>query len=196
MDKNFVKLSKLLSLILRHKPQVIGLSLDENGWAEVDQLVALSRQHRIPFTQEIIEEIVRTNDKQRFAFNADRSKIRANQGHSVAVDLAIAPQRPPRQLFHGTAMQFMDAIRLQGLLPGNRQHVHLSRDEHTAANVGKRHGEPVVLRIRADAMYRAGHQFYCSDNGVWLTKAVPPEYLLLPPNVLLLQRRQQLSDRT
>jgi putative RNA 2'-phosphotransferase len=177
MNKNIVKLSKFLSLILRHQPEVIGLSLDENGWADVTQLIELANHKGTALTLPLLEEIVATNDKKRFAFNADKSKIRASQGHSITVDLALTPQQPPAYLFHGTATRFLESIRAQGLLPGSRQHVHLSADESVAMNVGQRHGKPVVLKVDSGKMAQAGYEFFLSENQVWLTATVPPEYL-------------------
>jgi putative RNA 2'-phosphotransferase len=177
MNKNIVKLSKFLSLILRHQPEVIGLSLDENGWADVAQLIELANQKGTALTLPLLEEIVATNDKKRFAFNADKSKIRASQGHSITVDLALTPQQPPAYLFHGTATRFLESIRAQGLLPGSRQHVHLSADESVAMNVGQRHGKPAVLKVYSNKMAQAGYEFFLSENQVWLTATVPPEYL-------------------
>jgi putative RNA 2'-phosphotransferase len=180
MKKNIVKYSKFLSLILRHQPEIIGLSLDENGWAEVSQLIELANKQGTALTPELLEEVVATNDKKRFAFNADKSRIRASQGHSIAVDLALVPQQPPAYLFHGTATRFLDSIRDRGLLPGSRQHVHLSEDESIAKNVGQRHGKPIVLKVRSGEMAQAGTSFFLSDNGVWLTDNVPSQYLDFP----------------
>lgn len=180
MDKHAIKLSKFLSLILRHKPQVIGLRLDANGWADVDELIELVNQHGIAISSEMLAMVVRQNDKNRFTFNADRTKIRANQGHSLDVDLELVAEPPPTILFHGTATRFLSSIRDKGLIPGSRQHVHLSAEEVNAIRVGQRHGHPVVLTIRAQAMCEAGYQFFCSQNGVWLTERVPPQYIDFP----------------
>jgi putative RNA 2'-phosphotransferase len=180
MNKNIVKYSKFLSLILRHQPEVIGLTLDENGWADVSQLIELANQQGKALTADLLEEIVTTNDKKRFAFNADKSQIRASQGHSIEVDLALVPQQPPEYLFHGTATRFVESIRDRGLIPGSRQHVHLSADKSVAVNVGQRHGKPVVLQVHSGKMNQAGFNFFLSENGVWLTAAVPPEYLDFP----------------
>jgi putative RNA 2'-phosphotransferase len=180
MDKKLVKLSKFLSLVLRHKPETIDLSLDENGWADVDQLLYLANQKQTPLTLEILEEIVLTNEKKRFAFSENKSKIRANQGHSIDVDLALISQQPPQELFHGTATRFLESIRDRGLISGSRQHVHLSLDKNTAIQVGKRHGKPVVLTISAEAMNREGFVFFRSENGVWLTENVPIEFIKFP----------------
>jgi putative RNA 2'-phosphotransferase len=170
--------SKFLSLLLRHEPEAIGLRLDAQGWASIEDLVALTRDREVPLTRELIETVAATNDKQRFAISADGLRIRANQGHSLAVDLGLQPVRPPETLFHGTATRFLQAIRSAGLQPRSRQHVHLSRDAETATRVGQRHGKPVVLKVRAAALFDAGTPFYLSENGVWLTPAVPLEFLI------------------
>jgi putative RNA 2'-phosphotransferase len=180
MNKNLVKLSKFVSLVLRHQPEVIGLKLDENGWAEVDRFIELAKQNGKNISISVLEEIVETNNKKRFAFNEDKSKIRANQGHSIEVNLDLPPQQPPDQLFHGTATKFIESIRHQGLISGSRQHVHMSSDETTAIAVGQRHGKPVVLKINALAMYQDGFVFFCSENSVWLTEFVLPQYLEFP----------------
>ena len=174
-----VNAGKFISLILRHKPETIGLTLDEHGWADVDQLIA-GIQKTIPdFTMEILEEIVRTNNKQRYAFNEDHTKIRANQGHSIQVDVELKEAEPPEILYHGTGAKSVAAITDQGLLPRTRLYVHLSKDITTAVAVGKRHGSPAVFSVMAGQMHEDGFLFYLSENGVWLTKTVPPEYLRL-----------------
>ena len=151
------------------------------GWASINKLLRLSAAKGRPLTRALIEEVVATNDKKRFAFNEDRSMIRASQGHSVSVDLGLSPVAPPPVLFHGTATRFLEPIRQHGLLKGNRQHVHLSPDAGTAAKVGQRHGKPVVLKILADNMRVAGHAFYLSANGVWLTDHVPATFIEVGP---------------
>lgn len=171
-----VSASRFLSLVLRHRPDLIGLSLDDAGWAEIDALVALSQSHR-PLTRALIETVVATSDKQRFAISADGLRIRANQGHSIAVDLALDVVAPPVHLYHGTAARFVEAIRREGLSRRRRHHVHLSADVQTATRVGARRGKPVVLVIRAAAMAAAGHVFHRSANGVWLTDAVPAAFI-------------------
>ena len=177
---DIVKVSKFLSLVLRHKPEEIGLVLDENGWAEVAELIRLAntRGHRL--TRPLLERVVADNDKKRFAFSEDGVRIRANQGHSVEVDLALPPSEPPELLYHGTASRFVDSIRAEGLHSGNRQHVHLSLDVTTATKVGQRHGKPVILVVRAREMSTAGHTFFLSANGVWLTERVPVEFITFP----------------
>lgn len=170
-------LSKTLSYVLRHKPEAFGLALDAEGWVSVaDLLGALqARQHQVTPAQ--LYEVVATNDKQRFSLSAAGTKIRANQGHSIAVDLQLTAATPPELLYHGTATRFLDSIRKDGLRSGSRQHVHLSADAETAEAVGRRHGKPVVLTVQAGQLHRAGGLFYLSANGVWLAEAVPPEYL-------------------
>jgi putative RNA 2'-phosphotransferase len=177
MDPRLISISKFLSLILRHKPEEIGLVLDENGWAELAELVRLSNQYGKRLTRQLVEEVVARNEKQRFTISPDGAKIRANQGHSVEVDLGLAPVEPPELLFHGTVERFLDSIRLQGLRRGDRTHVHLSADEHTARGVGARRGRPIVLTVAAQMMFENGHLFYLSQNGVWLTEHVPPQFL-------------------
>lgn len=173
---NYRDLSKFISLILRHKPEVIGISLDGHGWANVDELLAGIRRTR-PIDMEILEEVVRTDEKQRYTFNGDHTRIRANQGHSIQVDVELEEAEPPEYLFHGTGCKYVESIDQTGLIPKSRLYVHLSGDQETAMKVGKRHGEPVVYQVAAGAMARAGHKFWRSANGVWLTKRVLPEYL-------------------
>ena len=176
MDE-LVKTGKYLSLILRHKPDVIGISLDEHGWADVSELIDGIKKTR-NFDMDMLEEIVRTDNKQRFAFNHDHTKIRANQGHSIAVDVELKEQKPPEVLYHGTGAKYVSSILKKGLLPQSRLYVHLSKDVSTAITVGKRHGTPVVFTVRTGEMFSKGYQFFLSENGVWLTKYVPAEYLL------------------
>lgn len=173
---NYRDLSKFISLILRHKPEVIGISLDKHGWANVDELLVGIRRTR-PIDMEILEEIVRTDEKQRYTFNGDHTRIRANQGHSIQVDVELEEAEPPEYLFHGTGRKYVESIDQTGLIPKSRLYVHLSGDQETAMKVGKRHGEPVVYQVAAGAMARDGHIFWRSANGVWLTKRVLPEYL-------------------
>ena len=176
MDSSLVRLSKFISLVLRHDPGKIGLSLDAHGWADVDELIAKANRF-VRFDRPMLEKVVAENDKKRFAFSPDGTKIRASQGHSVAVDLQLEPLSPPEVLYHGTAERFQASILAQGLLPRSRQHVHLSKDRATAVNVGSRHGKPVVFIVKARQMELAGLKFYLSANGVWLTEHVPAEYL-------------------
>lgn len=172
--------SKFLSLVLRHRPDKIGLVLDEQGWVEVSVLLAQCADHRRTITREMLQEIVDTSPKKRFAFSEDGLRIRANQGHSVDVNLGYEPAQPPSALFHGTVAKVLPAIRRSGLLKMNRHHVHLSSDEKTASTVGSRRGKPVILAVRAGEMASAGHVFYVSANGVWLTLAVPPGFIDFP----------------
>ena len=175
-----VKMSRFLSYVLRHHPDSIGLALDSNGWANVDELIRLANRHGTPLTHTLLEELVAENDKQRFAFDEAGQRIRANQGHSVEIDLALTATEPPDLLFHGTAGRFVPSIRGTGLHSGNRHHVHLSLDRQTAEKVGQRHGKPVVLTIQAGAMHEAGHAFYLSANRVWLTELVPVQWIYFP----------------
>ncbi|MFG2591636.1 RNA 2'-phosphotransferase [Streptomyces sp. NPDC048438] len=176
-ERRTVKVSKYLSKHLRHEPDRIGISLDPNGWVAVDELLRACAEHGVTITRDDLDHVVAVNDKQRFTVEGDR--IRANQGHSVTVDLGLPPAEPPAYLYHGTVARVLDAIRTDGLRPMNRHHVHLSPDRETAVRVGARRGTPVVLTVDAGAMHRAGHLFHVSANGVWLTDSVPPAYLRL-----------------
>ena len=175
--------SKFLSLILRHHPEAIGLRLDAEGWANIEDLVRLAAAHGRSVSRGLIAEVVRTSEKQRFALKDDGNYIRANQGHSVEVNLNIPASEPPDVLFHGTAAHYILSIRSQGLRPGTRQHVHLSEARSTAIEVGKRHGEPLVLGVAALAMKKDGYHFFRAENGVWLTRGVPTQYLIFPDEV-------------
>ncbi|OED48281.1 RNA 2'-phosphotransferase [Flavobacteriaceae bacterium (ex Bugula neritina AB1)] len=170
-------ISKFLSLILRHNPDTIGLRLDENGWADVSELITKVSHSKPAFTSKILENVVKSCDKQRFAFNEDKSKIRASQGHSIQVDLEYEAKQPPEFLYHGTVGKFREEIKKKGLLKMSRHHVHLSEELETATKVGARRGVPIILTISSGDMYRKGIQFYQSDNGVWLTDTVAPEYI-------------------
>lgn len=173
---DYTEVSRYISLILRHKPEVVGLKLDEHGWVNVDQLIeGVSRKYMI--NRSILEEIVETDNKQRYSFNTDKTKIRANQGHSVNVDVELEEHQPPEILWHGTDKKFVDAINEQGLIPKSRLYVHLSKDPETARQVGARHGESVLYIVGAGQMFRDGYKLYLSKNGVWLTKEVPVKYL-------------------
>lgn len=174
---SYEKISKYMSMILRHRPEVIGIQLDEHGWADVNELIeGIAKKKK--FNREILEEIVRTDSKQRYSFNEDKTKIRANQGHSISVDLELEPLEPPEILWHGTAEKYVASIEKTGLRPGNRMYVHLSSDMQTAEKVGSRHGKPIVYQVKSGEMYRKGFRFYRSVNGVWLTIMVPVEYLV------------------
>jgi putative RNA 2'-phosphotransferase len=174
-----VRIGKYLSKHLRHEPEALGLTLAPGGWVAVEELLAACERDNFPIRREQLEEVVTTSDKQRFAFDATGTRIRANQGHSTPVDLGLESAEPPALLFHGTGAQHADAIRREGLRKMARHHVHMTINVPTATKVGTRHGKPVVFEIDAAAMRRAGHTFYVSANGVWLTDAVPPEHLKL-----------------
>jgi putative RNA 2'-phosphotransferase len=176
-EKRAKNISKFLSLILRHSPQTIQLQLDENGWAAVEELITKCATNGNAFTLPELEEVVASNDKQRFSFNETHTHIRASQGHSIAVELDLAPCEPPEFLYHGTVAKFLDAIRSQGLHKMKRQHVHLSKDSDTAEKVASRRGSPVILRISSSLMHKNGIAFYLSENGVWLTDHVPVMYI-------------------
>ncbi|HVG39972.1 MAG TPA: RNA 2'-phosphotransferase [Chitinophagaceae bacterium] len=175
---NPITKSKFLSLVLRHKPQTIGLTVDANGWADTEELLQKLSTHKHSLSFEELKQLVAANDKKRFAFSPDFSKIRANQGHSLSVDLGLKVQTPPDVLYHGTAENNVDAILKEGLIKGKRHHVHLSIDPHIAKAVGSRYGKPVVITINAKQMHADGHRFYKSENDVWLTDIVLPQYFL------------------
>ncbi len=168
--------SRFLSLILRHKPETIGIKLDEHGWADVSELISGISKTRT-FDMKMLEEIVRTDNKQRYSFNEDKTLIRANQGHSIPVDVELEKKTPPEFLYHGTGEKFVASIDKEGLLSKSRLYVHLSKDTDTAVKVGSRHGKPVVYRVATGKMADDGYEFFLSVNGVWLTRAVPVEYL-------------------
>lgn len=168
--------SKFLSLILRHKPQTIGISLDEHGWANVEELIAGVSNTR-EFNMDILEKIVRTDKKQRYMFNEDKTLIRANQGHSIPVDVELDIVKPPEILWHGTGEKFVSSIDKIGLIPKSRLYVHISGDMQTASQVGRRHGKLVLYKVMAGKMHEDGFVFYQSKNWVWLTKEVPVRYL-------------------
>ncbi len=177
MPLNPIQLSRFLSFVLRHKPDAIGLTLDPQGWASIDELLVKSDATGTRFSREDLLQIVATSDKKRFSISADGLRIRAAQGHSVTVELDLLPQEPPSMLYHGTATRFVKSILSAGLTPQARQQVHLSADEATAHRVGQRHGKPVIFKIEALRMHAKGFKFYIADNGVWLTDQVPPEFL-------------------
>ena len=170
------KRSKLLSLILRHRPELAGLKLGPGGWVEIDDVLAGVFAMNKRMTRDQLIEVVETNDKRRFTLSEDGKKIRAAQGHTVDVDLGLTPIEPPRVLYHGTATRFQNAIEREGLKPMKRDHVHLSADLDTAVKVGRRHGKVVILEVRSGAMHRDGQEFFQADNGVWLTGPVAPKW--------------------
>jgi putative RNA 2'-phosphotransferase len=178
MDTKITKgISKLLSYILRHSPETIKLKLDENGWADVNELIAKFDLYDLTLDFDLLEYVVENNDKKRFAFNEDKTKIRASQGHSIAIELNLNETEPLEYLYHGTVEKFLSDIKTQGLQKMSRQHVHLSADKETANKVGGRRGKPVILTINSGAMHKAGYKFYLSANNVWLTDVVPAEYI-------------------
>ncbi|MFJ8251299.1 RNA 2'-phosphotransferase [Streptomyces sp. NPDC094466] len=192
-ERRTVKVSKYLSKHLRHQPERIGLTLDENGWVAVEELLRAAARHGFAFSRAELDHVVAANDKRRFTMESgvergarsgvqggiEGDRIRADQGHTVAVDLDLPPAEPPAYLYHGTVARVMDAIRTEGLRPMARHHVHLSPDRETATRVGARRGRPLVLTVDAGAMHRAGHVLRVSANGVWLADAVPPRFLRL-----------------
>jgi putative RNA 2'-phosphotransferase len=180
MDRNkniIIKTSKILSLLLRHKPQRAGIVIDENGWTNVNDLIKKVSKIFYPIDINLLIEVVEKNDKKRFSFNSDQTKIRANQGHSIKVDLDLEPVAPPDILYHGTVEKFLESIKKDGLRKGGRLHVHLSGDIFTASKVGKRRGQPIILEIKSGLMHQKGFKFYLSENKVWLTDLVPPEFI-------------------
>jgi len=182
MDKTRqVKISKYLSKHLRHTPERLGITLAVGGWVSVNELLSACAAHQFSLTRAKLEEVVATSDKQRFSFDETKTRIRANQGHSVAVDLQLEPQIPPGVLYHGTGERSVSAILESGLLKMLRHHVHLSLEVETARKVAMRHGRPAIFAVDAAAMHQAGFSFYCSDNGVWLVDRVPPKYLTAIP---------------
>jgi putative RNA 2'-phosphotransferase len=172
--------SKMLARWLRHRPEAIGITLDKRGWTDIAELIAKATAAGTPLTHEELVQIVAESDKQRFSLSEDGQRIRAAQGHSVAVDLNLQPKKPPPVLYHGTVRKFLASIRKHGLMPGSRQDVHLSATRDMAESVGARRGKPVVLVIETFPMVRDGHQFRCADNGVWLISSVPPQYIRFP----------------
>lgn len=172
MRQELISKSKFLSLVLRHKPEEIGLTLDENGWASVPEFLQKAKMDL-----HTLEEIVDTNEKKRFAFNEDKTKIRASQGHSIDIDLGLNPEVPPDVLYHGTSTRFLNSIMATGLEKKDRQFVHLSLNYETAYKVGSRHGKPIVLVIDSKKMDESGYIFFLSENGVWMTDSVPSEFI-------------------
>lgn len=164
--------------MLRHQPDAIGLQLDKEGWADLSELIHLANADGRNLTLELVKEVVATNNKKRFVFSEDGKRIRASQGHSVEIELGLEPVTPPDFLYHGTATRFLDSILEKGLIPASRRHVHLSAEQTTALEVGRRHGKPTVIKIRSSEMHSSGHEFFLSDNGVWLTTFVPVGFLI------------------
>jgi putative RNA 2'-phosphotransferase len=178
-DDQLTRHSIFLSLVLRHKPEEIGITLDANGWANVDELLnGMNLLGRV-LTRELLEQIVADDEKQRYVFSEDGTRIRASQGHSILVDLQLKQAEPPEFLYHGTASRFFAQIQQEGLKPLSRQYVHLSKDTETAAKVGSRHGQAIILIVFAQQMHNDGLPFYLSDNGIWLTQHVAPKYVKL-----------------
>jgi putative RNA 2'-phosphotransferase len=176
-EKQVTTISKFLSLVLRHQPECINLTLDEQGWADVSTLIQKCATKGHHFNFDDLNYVVETNSKKRFKFNEDFTKIRASQGHSIEVDLGYQPKEPPEFLYHGTGEQSIESIKKKGLEKRNRQHIHLSIDMETAIKVGQRHGKPFVFSISSGDMNKKGFKFYLSDNGVWLTDYVPVEFI-------------------
>lgn len=179
MKRNLIGLSKFLSLVLRHNPSLIGIILDSNGWVRCDELISKVNSYKNypELTKDILDEVVATNEKKRFAYSKDGLMIRASQGHSIEIDLALMPKEPPEYLYHGTAEKYVDNIKKSGLLRMNRQHVHMNDNPSMSEKVGARHGTPKVLRINANEMYLDGENFYLSENNVWLTDYIDPKYI-------------------
>lgn len=184
MNQKLTKISKFLSKHLRHQPQEIGIKLADGGWVDVDELLIACERNQFLITREELEMLVATSDKKRFSFDDTGKLIRANQGHSVEVDLQLQPVQPPDILYHGTGEKSVQEILKTGLNKMSRHHVHLSVDKITAKMVGMRHGNPVIFQVNSGKMYVDGYVFYCADNGVWLVDNVPPEYLLNIPELL------------
>lgn len=178
MADPYKRISKTMSLALRHDPAFLGLTLSDTGWVQVEKLLEGLARKGMAIDLDTLKDIVHTNDKKRFAFSPDQQLIRANQGHSVAVDLELKAVEPPHTLYHGTVHKFVNDIRRDGLKKMSRTHVHLSKDKETATRVGSRRGKPVILKIEALKMNNDGYPFYLSDNGVWLTEHVPSKYIM------------------
>lgn len=175
-ERRLKRLSKFISMILRHRPEIIGITLDEHGWANVDELIEGINKTEA-FSKATLEKIVKTDEKQRYSFSRDKTMIRANQGHSIPVDVELEKKEPPEILYHGTSTKSVKSIKEKGLLPMERIYVHLSADVKTATKVGKRHGSPYIFKVNAKQMSKDGYDFFQSVNGVWLTKDVPIQYL-------------------
>lgn len=174
------RLSKFLCFVLRHHPEDVGIEIDKNGWVPVDMLLYAVKEHGRSIDRGVLSRIVTEDRKGRFSFSEDGTRIRANYGHSLAIQLDLIPLVPPDDLYHGTARRFVESIKRHGLNPGSRQYVHLSPDRDTAYSVGRRHGEAVILTIRAGRLHAVGHKFYRAAWGTWLIEAVPVEYISFP----------------
>lgn len=170
-------ISRYIALLLRHHPEKAGLCLDEHGWVEVEALIQGVRRRYPEFNRAVLDEIVARDSKQRYVYNQDKTCIRANQGHSIPVDVELKQALPPTILYHGTGEKYVESIQKVGLIPKSRLYVHLSTDIQTAIQVGKRHGQPVIYQIDTQQMIHDGFIFYISANHIWLTKAVPVQYL-------------------
>jgi len=178
-NSRLVKVSKYLSRHLRHSPERIGIQLAPGGWVPIRELLAACQKYKFAIQLAELKEVVTENDKQRFSFDETGTLIRANQGHSVEIDLQLDPALPPDILYHGTGSRAVESILKQGISKMSRHHVHLSADIQTAQKVGARHGNPAIFTVDCAAMQRDGHTFYCSENNVWLVDLVPPNYLKL-----------------
>ena len=178
MSEDLTKISRFLSLVLRHKPEAIGIELDKNGWADVQSLIdGVNKTGKYFLDIKTLDKIVRSDEKGRYSFNSEKKKIRANQGHSLKVDIELKKCIPPEYLYHGTAEKYVDSINSEGLKPKSRLYVHLSADSETAVKVGSRHGKPFVYRIKSGEMHRQGYDFYISENGVWLADFIPVNFM-------------------
>ncbi|KLI39625.1 RNA 2'-phosphotransferase [Brachyspira hyodysenteriae] len=178
LTKEEIKISKFVSLVLRHKPEYIGLELSKDGWANVYELIEKIKSKGRNINKDILERVVLYNDKKRFSFNKNHTLIRANQGHSINVDLQFEEKEPPEILFHGTSISSIEKIKQEGIKKMNRLHVHLSLAEETAKKVGERHGKPAIIKINSKQMYEDGIKFYLSENKVWLCDYVDPKYII------------------
>ncbi len=180
MERDFVHVSKFLSLVLRHRPETIDLTLDAGGWANVDELLLKANVNDVPMDAEMLRDVVEHSERKRFSFNADGTMIRASYGHSIPIDFSPEITEPPEHLFYGTTVPFLPRIFEEGILPQGRMCVHLSPDERTAFEVGLRHGEPAVLTIQAHRMHGDGFTFHHTESGLWLTGQIPPQYIISP----------------
>lgn len=182
MVETYVKISKFLCWVLRHSPAKVGLGLDQNGWADISELVKCSRNHGVDLNRTILYKIVETDSKGRYEISRDLDRIRATYGHSLPIDLGLAPETPPDVLYHGTATRFLDSIMKHGITPGKRRFVHLSISPDAALDVGKRHGKPAILEIDTRKMHEEGIEFYQSSREIWITRSVPARYVRMVKN--------------